>query len=380
MKMTAIVVNYRTWALVNGLVRLLTEDPAVGEIVVVDNCPEETLEGWSTLPADVRYRPNSDNVGFAAAVNQGVRLAGHRYVALINPDVRPAPTCLRRLLETAMDHGAALVGPRFYWDDQRTFRLPPATGGCLWWDAALRLADTHPLDSLTLQKYWSLRHDAFWAESSPFAEIFLSGALLLVDRKALALPDGTILDERFFLYYEDTDLCARGLLAGLPVLCEPRAEAVHYWNQSPADDEDKRNLMSLSHRLFGEKYYGSFPLEFPDPWQRADHDLACPSPPLVDLGTVFDSPVFPVPSQRHGTPFYLEFSVSPLFIPFAQAAVTEPAVRLPRSVWERLAPGTYFCRIRHPLEGPVASWKWTKRDFGPSSTRAAALRPSPRPS
>ncbi len=367
MKVTAIVVNYRTWPLVHGLVKLLREDPAVGEIIIVDNSPKETSGQQSILPADVRYRANGENVGFAAAVNQGVRLARYRYVALINPDVRPEAACLGRLLETAAVHGAALVGPRFYWDDQRSFRLPPASGACLWWDAALRQAAAHPLDSLILQRYWCFRHDAFWAESSPFPEIFLSGALLLVDREALALPNGTILDERFFLYYEDTDLCARGILAGLPVLCEPRAEAVHYWNQSPAHEEDKRDLMSLSHRLFCEKYYGSFPFEFPVVTQKSVHgDLVWVSPPMVDLGVVFDPPVFRVPSQNPGIPLYLEFAVSPLFVPFAQAPVTKPAACLPRSVWERLAPGTYYCRIRHPLEGPVALWKWTKRHLDAS--------------
>lgn len=361
MKITVVVVNYRTWPLVSQLIELLKDDPIVGEIIIVDNSPGETSWGGMAFPGVVHYIANAENVGFAAAVNQGVRLATRRYLAFINPDVRPTDGCLRQLYETATAYKAALVGPRFYWDEEKTFRLPPATGSCLWWEAARLWAEAHPLDAHLFQRHWCLRHDAFWAASSPFPDVFLSGALLLVDRQALALAEGKIFDERFFLYYEDTDLCARALLSGLRLLCEPRAEAIHYWNQSPVAEEHKRRLMGISHEIFWKKYYGSFPLEFPLPAAEVRNGLPCQSPPLMDLDEVWEPPSFPTAAQEDGTPMYLEFAVSPLFFPFAQALVTQPAVRFPRSLWDRLAPGTYYCRLRDPLGSSVKVWKWTKQ-------------------
>ncbi len=378
MSVTAVVVNYRTWSLVRRLAPLLKGDPAVREVIVIDNSPEECAAGKVDLRAFARYVANQDNVGFAAAVNQGVRLASSRYVALINPDVLPAADCLRRLYDTAVTHRAALVGPRFYWDEERTFRLPPATGGCLWWEAAGRWASVHPLDARILRQYWCLRHDAFWAATTPFAEIFLSGALLLIDRDALARADGGILDESFFLYYEDTDLCARAVLSGLPVLCEPRAEAVHYWNQSPVDEGHKRRLMSLSQRVFFEKYYGTSLPELPVLCAPPVDALLPATPPPVDLGLISEPPVFTVPPQGLESPLYLEFGVTSLFVPFAQAPITERVLRLPRPIWDRLAPGMYFCRIRDPLSGDVALWRWTKHDFRSSHEPSPRLRDSRR--
>jgi len=361
MSVSAVVVNFQTWSLVQHLVQDLVRDPAVHRVVVVDNSPEVTGASRNELPKGVLYRSNAHNVGFAAAVNQGIDWASTRHVALINPDVRPAPHCFRRLYETAVQYEAALVGPRFYWDKARTFRLPPATGGCRWWDAGVAWAESHELDARTLQWFWTARHDHFWAQQNPFGEIFLSGALLLIDRQALALPDGKLLDERFFLYYEDTDLCARALLAGLPIMCDPRAEAIHYWNQSPGAEEHKGRLMSESHRSFLEKFYGPNFGENSIAKAIARGFFGSPPSP-VDLGTLPGPPTFPVPPHAIGDCLYLEFALSPLFIPFAQASVDKPTVPFPSDVWERLAPRTYYCRLRGTTVGTVGLWKWTKAE------------------
>ncbi|WP_448384521.1 glycosyltransferase family 2 protein [Desulfosoma sp.] len=361
MSVTAVVVNYNTWSLVQRVVGDLVQDPAIECAIVVDNSPEVTGTSRDELPKGVLYRGNAHNVGFAAAVNQGVDWATTRHVALINPDVRPDPHCFRHLYATAVEYKAALVGPRFYWDEARTFRLPPATGGCRWWDAAVAWAGFHELDARTLQWYWTARHDQFWAQQDPFAEIFLSGALMLIDRQAMALPDGKILDERFFLYYEDTDLCARALLAGRPILCDPRAEAVHYWNQSPASEEHKGRLMSASHRRFLQKFYGpAFGQEIVE--KAVARGFVDGRLLPVDFGILSEPPTFPVPPHAMGDGLYLEFALSSLFIPFAQASVTEPTAMFPGDVWERLAPRTYYCRLRGRTVGTVGLWKWTKAD------------------
>ncbi len=384
MGMSAVIVNYRTAHLIEELVFPLLRDPSVQDIIVVDNSPDDGANLASLLSPPVRYVPLPKNVGFAVAVNTGVRHAEHRYVAVINPDVRPEPQCLRRLWETAHTLKASLVGPRFYWDSEKTFRLPPATGACLWWDLALHIARYSPLDAEILQQYWIMRHDRFWSHTAPFVEPFLSGALMVLDRRALARHDDTVLDERFFLYYEDSDLSLKALQTGRLPLCDPRAEAVHYWNQSPEPNTPKAALMADAHKAFYNKYYqadspaeavhASF--EKIQNWKHF-HEKVCPGhlgvegflnsfssdtrPRFLRLEKTRTAPVFLWPKAKElSRPLYFEFALSPHFIPFAQADFTGESFLLPESIWLGLAPGTYYCRLRSPRGGPVVLWEWTK--------------------
>lgn len=385
MSVTALVVNYRTGALVASLVPHLVQDPSVREIIVVDNSSNDPTDPKTFVGPHLRYVPLPTNMGFAAAVNEGIRRAAHRHVAVINPDVRPEASCVWRLYETACTLNAPLVGPRFYWDPDKRFRLPPATGACLWWDCAVRFARHHPLDAQILQWYWIMRHDRFWSEKAPFPEPFLSGALMMVDRAALASLDGAVFDERFFLYYEDSDLSLRALQAAHAPLCDPRAEAVHFWNQSPEPETPKAALMAAAHRAFYAKHYRADPpgstvdaiMRAKDPanlpyGKGPDADTSVDSPwsalrrpgqpPVFRWEQTTVPPTFSCPvAENVPRPLYLEFAVSPLFIPFAQADFPGDTFTFPESIWVNLAPGTYFCRLRSPQFGTLAVWEWTKK-------------------
>lgn len=379
---SVVIINYRTGHLLQPLARRLLRDPVVREVIVVDNSADDPSDHKSFGALPVRLVPLCRNMGFSAAVNVGLRAASHRYAAIINPDVQPDPLCVSRLYSTALRWNAPLVGPRFYWDLGKTFRLPPATGACLWWDGALRAAAHAPLDVELLQWYWIIRHERFWKEAEPFPEPFLSGALFLLDRKTLADGHGSVMDERFFLYYEDSDLSLRALALGCPALCDPAAGAVHFWNQSPEPKTPKVALMEASHKAFYEKYYGSSSVLCaldeilnpsgapPGPLQRPSPSPTVPDPfggqgylhrQAQTLGTLFQPPRFSVaPKDIPSEPLYLECAPNPFFIPFAQADFSEASFLFPEEIWRGLAPGTYYSRLRGPRCGTIALWQWTK--------------------
>lgn len=384
MSLGVVIVNYRTGHWLQTLIPQLCADSAVREIIVVDNSSDDPTDLKTFRDFPIRYLPLSQNMGFAAAVNAGMRVASTRYVAIINPDVHPHPQCLQNLYDTARSHRCPLVGPRFYWDPDHIFRLPPATGACLWWDWALRLAAAEPLDAEILQWFWIMRHERFWAQQAPFPEPFLSGALLLVDRLAFSDSLNAVLDERFFLYFEDSDLSLKALHLGQPPLCDPSAEAVHHWNQSPEPHTPKAALMAQAHSAFYGKYYNtpspeaavlrfiermprddsssgpafSWPTRSASPWSAFS---GCLAQEPIALGHITAPPTFNLPEATSlEPPLFLEFSLSPLFIPFAQADFVENTFPLPHTVWNSLPPGTYFCRARDPQRGTLKVWQWTK--------------------
>jgi N-acetylglucosaminyl-diphospho-decaprenol L-rhamnosyltransferase len=200
-------------------------EPLVGapgvQVIVVDTASADP--GFDTvedLPVTLVHAER--NGGFAYGCNLGAAQGTAPYVLLLNPDATMAPDDLERLAAVLDDKpDVGLVAPRILGDDgelhrsQRRFpRLRSALSKALF------------LHRIAPHAAWSddLVHDpaAYGVAGEPE---WVSGACMLVRRSALDALGG--LDEGFFMYAEDTDLCARLWAAGLRVRFEPSATAVH---------------------------------------------------------------------------------------------------------------------------------------------------------
>jgi GT2 family glycosyltransferase len=347
---SAVVVNYRTADLLPPLLEDLKACPVVSEVLIVDNSGE--LAGLALSSPGVRVLVNESNEGFGAAVNRAARAASGEWLLVVNPDVRLEGRCVETLLDAARHYGSPVVGPRFYWDDDHLFRIPPATGNTLWLEFARNAAGHHRLDLELFQFYWILRHERFWAEREPFFEPFLSGACLLIEKAWGLGPDGGPFDERFFLYFEDADLCARAVLGDRRPLCIPGAAAVHYYDQSPSPAKGKLDLMGDSSRAFLDKFYGS--VKFP----------ALEGAPLTldvtDAGHLTEPFGFSLDAPLADDRYTFEVGVHAMMVPFVQMELREERFRFPARIWDRITPGRYFGRVRGSLAGVRKVWTWTK--------------------
>jgi len=215
-----VVVSHNSRETLRGCVETLCREEDVGVIVVDNASADGSLAAIEDLP--VEAVPLDTNLGFAHGCNTGWRRGRSEYVLFLNPDARIDAASLHRLaqvLDEAPDTGVA--GPRIVDEagvvEYSIRRFP-------------RLASTYA-QALFLHR---LRPDAEWTdevvrapdryEAQSQAE-WLSGACLLVRRSFLESAEG--LDEGFFMYCEDKDLCRRAWDAGLSVRYEPSAIAVH---------------------------------------------------------------------------------------------------------------------------------------------------------
>jgi GT2 family glycosyltransferase len=354
MTVSAVIVNYHTASFLPGAVKELAGNPNVQQILIVDNSGElSSGSGLRDAPL-VEIIPNEVNRGFGAAVNQAVAMAGTEWILVMNPDMVLLNGSLSAMLDASETYGSPLVGPRFFWDDQKRFRLPPALGTCLWLQVAWQSAASFELDAELFSFYWILRHERFWNATEPFFEPFLSGGCLLINRPWVISMGGKVFDERFFLYFEDTDLCARALGTGVRPLCVPAAGAIHYVDQSPAPEGKKADYMAQAHAQFLKKYYG--PVSMPS-WGSRDH-----SGIITDLGVVRVPQIFDPGQSPASVDCFFEVALNPYFVPFAQSALTGPAFEFPKDVWGRLSPGQYFGRIRSSQTGTLRVWTWLKVD------------------
>jgi GT2 family glycosyltransferase len=223
MKLLAIVVNYRTAPMTLDAVRTLLaalEDVPDAEIVVVDNDSQdgsfETMSrGVATLvrpgTAPVHVIASGRNGGFAYGVNVGVRYglqseAPPDFFYLLNSDAFPDPSAVRELLQLfAREPRAGIAGSYVYGDDgqphQTAFRFPTPLSE---FERALRLG----IASKVLGR---------WRVPLPLpdedcAVDWVAGASMMIRREVL--EDVGLFDERFFLYFEETDFCRRAKSRG----------------------------------------------------------------------------------------------------------------------------------------------------------------------
>jgi GT2 family glycosyltransferase len=217
---SVLVVAYRSRAHLPGCLDALpaAADGLRTETIVVDNASGDGTVAW--LQAErpgVRVIENARNVGFAAAVNQAAREARGEALLLLNPDAAPSPGSLRHLVD-ALSVGASIAGPQLLDPDgtpqPSAWRAPGA--GVVLFDALLLRAvwPDSPYDHLSLPP-----------GAAPVPVPCLSGACLLVRRAVFEELGG--LDEGFFLYHEDFDLCLRAAAAGHRVWAVPAARASH---------------------------------------------------------------------------------------------------------------------------------------------------------
>ena len=198
------------------------------ETFVVDNGSDDgSADMVEEEFPEVRLIRSRVNLGFAAANNRAFREAKGRRVALLNSDAFLAPRALRRAVDR-MDAdrrvgvgGARLVGRDGSWQPSaRTFPSP--------------LNDFLTLSGLAARYPRSRffgRFDRTWADPREPAQVdWTPGAFSIIRREALEKVGH--FDERFFLYYEEVDLCRRIKAAGYSVWYWPDVVVTHVGGES----------------------------------------------------------------------------------------------------------------------------------------------------
>lgn len=215
-----VIVSYNSRDRLRACVEPLLATDGV-DVVVVDNASADgSLDEIRDLP--LKPIQLDRNGGFAHGVNVGWRASSAPYVLLLNPDARIDRASLHALvaaLDGTAEAGAA--APRILHDDgsldysQRRFPRLRST-----YAQALFLHRLFPAAPWTDE----LVRDARAYEQRGLPD-WVSGACVLVRRSVLEELDG--LDEGFFMYGEDIDLCKRMRSLGYAVLFEPAAVVRH---------------------------------------------------------------------------------------------------------------------------------------------------------
>ena len=228
------------------------------EVFVVDN---NSADGSAKTVKEefpqVNLMANIENLGFAKANNQAIRQASGELILLLNPDMRVRPDTLSNMLAWMRENKQASVAGCHLIDEQgdtvKQVRRFPAVRDQL----AIVLKLPHLFPGV-LKKY--LRHDFDYSRAAKVNSI--RGGFMMINLRAVsveAIHASPLLDERYFLWFEEVDFCQRVKQAGGEVWYTPAAECVDYVGQS----------FSQLPRGESQKYFRDSMLKYFKKWQPA---------------------------------------------------------------------------------------------------------------
>lgn len=259
MKLSIIVVNYNTYTLTKQTIDSIVNYsyPFTYEIIVVDNGSQdgsaeqlEALCQGDTCYQEVHLIKNQENLGFAKANNRGIRLSRGEYILLLNSDTQVARGCLEGCLhQITLQQKIGALGCKVILPDgtldhacKRGFPTPQAA-----------LYYFLKWDKKNPEKYG--QYDALYLGEDEAGEVdVLTGAFMLMPRQVL--DEVGLLDEAFFMYGEDIDLCYRIKAAGYTVFYEPSQQITHFKGGSSTKKRYKV-IYDFHHAmwLFYKKHY-----------------------------------------------------------------------------------------------------------------------------
>jgi len=215
------------------------------EIIVVDNhSTDGSVEFLQKEYPNIHLLRNSKNLGFSKANNQGLKASRGHYCLMINPDTLVYSDSIKKLLaeiESSPDIGG--IGPALL-NDKNNYQV--SFGGNInFFSEAAKKVFLNRFYRHRIKKK-PRKRDVEW----------LSGACFLFRRELLESVG--MFDEKFFLYFEDIDLCKRVREKGLRLVYFPSAEVFHEGGASTQPRKlDSRFHYRKSQLYFYRKYSSS---------------------------------------------------------------------------------------------------------------------------
>ena len=253
--LSVVIVSWNTRELTLDALRSFLPSTGLAlEVVVVDNASADgSAEAIEAAFPELRVIRSERNLGFAGGVNVALRAARHPLILLLNPDTRVIRDAIPRLVDYADAHPeAGIIGPRVLNTDgtlqASRFRFPSLLNQLL--------AATYLYKLLPDSRFFNRERLGGRPSDQPEPVDAVSGCCFLVRRSVLDAVGG--LDEAFFMYAEETDLCFRAWRAGFEVHYAPVGEIVHFGGGS-SRLASRRNFLEFRRSIlrFFRKHRGA---------------------------------------------------------------------------------------------------------------------------
>jgi GT2 family glycosyltransferase len=362
--LSVLIVNYNSWRLCVDAIRSLERFPPHGpegqeleyEVIVVDNCSplrDEAAEAEleAMLPVNRgRLIRHDQNGGYSQGMNLAYAESKGRNVLVCNPDLLFTEGCVSSLVQAMdADEGIGAAAPIGFLDEGRDACLPPNILPTLSDLLSLTLAGLSPRFTRAYTRRRTRSALPVWRASQDVDLEMLSGCCFLMRRSFI--QEIGFFDERFPLYFEDTDLSVRIRRAGKRIVQIAAAELIHFYNRSGQTDHrlpmerywvSRRRYYRKWYGLIGAALYGICRGLLTSSWGEKRGKLP-PHPWLVDLGSMPGKPTLDF--DRSYANFLVEVALDPGFFLAAGIRGSGDSWSPSDSLMNEFGPTTYYFRV-----------------------------------
>lgn len=249
--LSIIIVNYNTIDLIENCIKSIRDKVKSYsyEIIIIDNCSNDDIDTLKTskfVPADgIKTIKLSENIGFGRANNEGAKIAKGEYLLFLNPDTLLINDAVSYLIDYIKSNSEiGVCGGNLYDENMKPTRSYRLRAINMFW-----LMDTlFFANAIEKTKYGtSLFYNA---SDSSIPVSYVVGADLLIRKKIFNELGG--FNPRFFMYYEEVELCHRIWKNGFKVMNVPKAKIQHLEGKSSSNIRFKSFQMFNSAKIYFE--------------------------------------------------------------------------------------------------------------------------------
>ncbi|MFK7748260.1 MAG: glycosyltransferase family 2 protein [Kordia sp.] len=245
MQLSVIILNYNVRYFLEACIRsvqaaITTLD---AEIIVVDNnSPDDSCDMMRNTFPEIQLIANTENVGFAKANNQAVKVAKGQYVCILNPDTIVTEDTFIQLLKFAeKTENLGSIGCKLI-DGSGAF-LPESKRNI-------------PTPMVSVKKILGNKNSGYYSElkENEIGKVaILVGAFMLMKKTVYDAVGG--FDEDYFMYGEDIDLSYKIKKAGFQNYYYGKTSVIHYKGESTLKDKTYAKRFYGAMQLFYKKHF-----------------------------------------------------------------------------------------------------------------------------
>lgn len=239
MDISFIIINYRSREFLGRCIESIFKyaKPSSFEIIVINN-DEQPL---AKLGLDsVQIIECNANKGFSWSANRGAKKAIGKVLFFLNVDTEVLDLNIQDIFNTFNDPSVGAAAPRLLLPD----------GSCQPWSAGYEITF---LDTIK-NNLGHIRSKDIWFQNKTGTIDWASGAALAVSREVFEKCNG--FDERFFMYFEDVDLCKRIRKIGKRIILLPHIRVLHIGGQSKLSTKEQKEQYYRSQYYYFKKHFG----------------------------------------------------------------------------------------------------------------------------
>ena len=253
-KVSVIIVNYKVKEeLFKCLASIYASKPKTSfEVIVVDNEKISTIKKDLTKKfPKVKYLKSDVNLGYGGGNNLGAKYSSGEYLFFLNPDTLILNNAIDVLVKSlTKNEQTGIVAPLLLDKNNVAFKH----------QGALRLTPLRAIFSLSFlnklpfNRISSNYYLEKWNKGEKKEVDVVPGTAFVISKNLFNKAGG--FDEKFFLYFEEFDLCDRVKELGYKIYIEPKAKVFHQWEASTRNVKNINSIFSKSRFLYFRKHHG----------------------------------------------------------------------------------------------------------------------------